>query len=87
MTRQEAYDKIIERIELPENKLKRQDLCTGKLDDTTNGMNLKWYLECMKCMLNNLESPRNRNEEDVSKLSFDTSYRHAISLLDKQGWK
>lgn len=88
MTRQEAYDKIIECMKLPKNTLKYEDYNNNKLNVIDRKMDLGWHLHRMENMLIALrEQGLNPNNKKLYEDTFDASYRDVLKLLDTQGWR
>lgn len=80
MDRQEKFDKLIERIELPENKARRNPTVFSEAD-TAIAQNIADMRECLT-KLNDTA----RQDTHFIGIQFDQKYDKVIRILDEEGW-
>ena len=80
MDRQEKFDKLIERIELPENKAQRNPTVFSEAD-TAIAQNIADMRECLT-KLNDTA----RQDTHFIGIQFDQKYDKVIRILDEEGW-
>ena len=80
MDRQEKFDKLIERMELPENKARRNPTVFSKADTTIaqNVADMKVYLTTL--------NDASRSDTYFTGEQFDKKYDEVVQILDEQGW-
>ena len=80
MNRQEKFDKVIERMELPENKARRNPTVFSETDTTIaqNVADMREYLT----KLNDTA----RSDTHFIGIQFDQKYDEVIQILNEQGW-
>ena len=80
MNRQEKFDKLIERMELPENKARRNPTVFSEADTTIaqNVADMRHYLTAL--------NDTSRSDTYVMEKQFDKKYDEVVRILDEQGW-
>lgn len=80
MDRQEKFDKLIERMELPENRARRTSTILSEVDTTIarNVADMRKYLT----KLNDTVRP----DTYFMRIQFDQKYDEVVRILDEQGW-
>ncbi len=84
MTRQEHFNFIIERINLPENEKLKNYLNNVS---EKNGIDIKWYFETARKCLNKFEQSTNKFDRAYYGINYDTYSRLFLEEMNKQGWK
>ena len=79
MTKQEAYNLIIERLQKPENALR---LAEAKKE---TGLGILWHLNRARDMLGKISQP-NDPLQSLYEDSFVVSVRDIRKMMDEQGW-
>lgn len=82
MSREEAYNLLIKRIELPENR-ERYTECVLRPNKENGDYLIHFYLRIIR---EYLEILKQKDDEFIAN-SCDASIRSAIQLLDHHGWK
>lgn len=80
MDRQEKFDKLIERMELPENKARRNPTVFSEAD-TVIAQNIADMREC----LTKLNDTARSDTYFIGK-QFDDKYDKVVRILDEEGW-
>ncbi len=80
MDRQEKFDRLIERMELPENRARRNPTVLSEAD-TTIARNVADMRECLT-KLNDTA----RSDTYLIGKQFDKKYDKVVRFLDEQGW-
>ncbi len=80
MDRQEKFDKLIARMELPENKVRRNPTVFSEAD-TTIAQNVDYMREYLT-KLNDTARP---DTHFIGK-QFDRKYDEVVRILDEEGW-
>ena len=80
MNRQKKFDELIERMELPENRVRRTSTILSKVD-TTIAQNIADMRECLT-KLNDTA----RQDTHFIGIQFDQKYDKVIRILDEEGW-
>lgn len=80
MDRKEKFDKLIERMELPENKVRRNPTVFSEAD-TTIARNVADMRECLT-KLNDTA----RSDTHFIGIQFDRKYDEVVRILDEEGW-
>ena len=80
MDRQEKFDKLIERMELPENKARRNPTVFSEADTTIaqNVADMKVYLTTL--------NDTSKSDICFTEKQFDNKYDVVVRILDEQGW-
>lgn len=80
MDRQEKFDKLIERIELPENRVRRTSTILSEVDTTIarNVADMRKYLTKLNDTV--------RSDTYFMGIQFDQKYDEVVRILDEQGW-
>ena len=79
MDRQEKFDKLIERIELPENRVRRTSTILSEVDTTIarNVADMRKYLTKLNDTV--------RSDTYFMGIQFDQKYDEVVRILDEQG--
>lgn len=80
MDKQEKFDKLVERMELPENRVRRTSTILSKVDTTIaqNIADMREYLTKL--------NDTTRSDTYIIGLQFDDKYDKVVRILDEQGW-
>lgn len=80
MDRQEKFDKLIERMELPENRVRRTSTILSEVDTTIarNVADMRKYLTKLNDTV--------RSDTYFMGIQFDQKYDEVVRILDEEGW-
>ena len=79
MTRQEAYEHVLHRLQKPENVQKRLDA------ERELGIGIRWHLNRAKEMLTIIPEAE-EPQKTLYKDTFSVSIREVQRMMDEQGW-
>lgn len=80
MDRQEKFDKLIERMELPENRVRRTSTILSEVDTSIarNVADMRKYLTKLNDTV--------RSDTYFMGIQFDQKYDEVVRILDEEGW-
>ena len=79
MTRQEAYEEAVHRLQKPENTQRWLEA------EKELGIGIRWYLNRATEMLARIPEAE-EPQKSLYKDTFDVSIRHVQRIMDEQGW-
>ncbi len=83
MTREEHWETIIEKINLPKNS----ELKIYLSNSEKNGMDIKWYFKVAKDCLDKHQQATDEYDKAYYGINYDTYIRLFLNEMDKQGRK